>query len=198
MLSLQTCPLQNPPYILHCFKAPPPSLSVCVNGTPSWFLPWGNTVCMLLSVSSTSSLPGRCWCLIYNCSYTFPLCPPSKKKKKLVPVQKSWQQQRISGTKFWTLTLTRYCNFLLQGRSGFSLLAGQHWWMWCRVGWSCCSSTACPCVFLFALTCRPGLGDLTGLDLSQTYTALLFFLFFVSFFGPIYWIANLIDFTMNL
>lgn len=132
MLSLQTCPLQNPPYILHCFKAPPPSLSVCVNGTPSWFLPWGNTVCMLLSVSSTSSLPGQCWCLIYNCSYTFPLCPPSKKKKKLVPVQKSWQQQRISGTKFWTLTLTRYCNFLLQGRSGFSLLAGQHWWMWCR------------------------------------------------------------------
>lgn len=172
----------------------PPSQSVLMGPLPGSCPEGTRSACCYLSVAP---LPGRCWCLIYNCSYTFPLCPLSKKKKnKLVPVQKSWQQQRISGTKFWTLT--RYCNFLLQGRSGFSLLAGQHWWMWCRVGWSCCSSTACPCVFLFALTCRPGLADLTGLDLSQTYTALLFFLFFVSFFGPIYWIPNLIDFTMNL
>ncbi len=59
---LQTCPPPHPKFSsyghsLHCCALPPPSPSACVNGPASWFLPWGDVVCMLLSVTSRLIVP---------------------------------------------------------------------------------------------------------------------------------------------
>lgn len=44
-------------HILHCSALPPSSNPAYVNSPPSWFLPWGDMVCMLLSVTSRLIAP---------------------------------------------------------------------------------------------------------------------------------------------